>query len=160
MNLKDAQRPDTSDREILIERLINAPRELVFATWTDAQHIDQWWGPTGFRNATHSMDVRVGGEWRYTMHGPDGVDYPNLVRYLAVEPPARLHYLHGDDKMEKSFEVTVLFEDRGGKTHLSLRSVFPTKAARDYVVEHFHAIEGGNSTIDRMEAFLAGRTAS
>ncbi|WP_341677062.1 SRPBCC family protein [Niveibacterium sp. SC-1] len=157
MNLDGARLSDTSEREILIERLIDAPRELVFAAWTDAQHIDRWWGPAGFTNSTRHMDVRVGGEWRYTMHGPDGTDYPSLVRYLAVEPPGRLHYLLGDEEMENSFEVTVLFEDRAGKTQLSMRSLFPSKAARDFVVENYRAIQGGNETIDRLEGFLAAR---
>src|SRR5689334_18469516 len=67
---------DSSDREIVITRVIDAPRELVFAAFTDAEHISNWWGPNGFRTTTYEKDVRPGGVWRFTMHGPDGTDYP------------------------------------------------------------------------------------
>tara|TARA_R100001132_G_C3249270_1_gene77043 strand:+ start:638 stop:871 length:234 start_codon:yes stop_codon:yes gene_type:complete len=66
---------------IRVERTISAPRELVFESLSDAGHLDQWWGPDGFVNETHEMDFAVGGLWRYTMHGPDGKDWPNWIRY-------------------------------------------------------------------------------
>lgn len=151
--------PDVDQREIVITRLINAPRELVYAAWTDPQHVGQWWGPTGFTTTTTERDVRPGGLWRFTMHGPDGTDYPNEVRYLQVAQPERLVYMHGDGNSGPHahiFHVTVSFEaTEGNKTQLTLRSVFPTAAARKRVVEEFHAIEGGNQTLDRLQAFLA-----
>ena len=80
----------TADRVIVIERLFHAPRELVFRVFTEPNHVAQWWGPTGFTITTHEMDVRVGGVWRFTMHGPAGVDYPNKIRSLnpLTAPPA------------------------------------------------------------------------
>ena len=65
----------TADREVVISRLLNAPRELVFKAWTDQQHISQWWGPTGFTTTTSEMNVAPGGVWRFVMHGPDGMDH-------------------------------------------------------------------------------------
>ena len=62
-------------RELLITRLINAPKELVWEVWTLPRHIEHWWGPNGFTNTINKMDVRMGGEWEFIMHGPDGVDY-------------------------------------------------------------------------------------
>lgn len=151
--------PDVDQREIIITRLMNAPRELVYAAWTDPEHVGKWWGPTGFTTTTKDRDVRPGGVWRFTMHGPDGTDYPNVVHYLQVQKPERLVYMHGDGKTGPDahiFHVTVSFEAaEGNKTQLTLRSLFPSVAARKHVVEKYHAIEGGNQTLDRLQAFLA-----
>jgi hypothetical protein len=68
---------NTQDCEILIERIINAPRELVWEAWTDPKHLEKWWGPNGFTTTTKEFDFRVGGVWRHVMHGPDGTNYPN-----------------------------------------------------------------------------------
>src|SRR4051794_34340238 len=67
----------SGDREIVATRIFEAPRELVFTMWTDREHVAKWWGPRGFTNTIHEMDVRPGGTWRFVMHGPDGTDYPN-----------------------------------------------------------------------------------
>src|SRR5204862_6663406 len=71
----------TADREIVTTRLIDAPRALVFEAWTDPKHVAHWFGPDGFVTTTHSMEVRPGGIWRFTMRGPDGTDWPNVVTY-------------------------------------------------------------------------------
>ncbi len=145
-----------AEREIVITRMIDAPRELVFMTWTTPEHVDRWWGPNGFTTVTDEMDVRPGGVWRYMMHGPDGVDYPNWIAYSEVVPPRRLVYAHGGgDSPEPSFHVTVTFEDVGGKTELTMHSVFPTAEARNYVVEHYGAIEGGKQTLARLAEHVA-----
>src|SRR5262245_36352617 len=68
-----------SNREIVITRLINAHRALVFEAWITPEYVAKWWGPNGFTNTIHEMDVRPGGVWRFTMHGPAGVDYPNRI---------------------------------------------------------------------------------
>ena len=148
---------DTSDREIVITRIFDAPRSLVFEAWIDPQHVGSWWGPKGFTITTHNMDVKPGGQWRFIMHGPDGVDYPNTIVYLEIAKPERLVYDHGDDGEAGSFRVTVTFEDLGSKTRLTMRSVFPTAAERDYVVKNYKAIEGRNQTLDRFEEHLASR---
>lgn len=144
--------PSTEDREIVTSRVFDAPRELVWAAFTDARHVGHWFGPNGFTTTTYEMDVRPGGVWRYMMHGPDGTDYPNRVTYLEVTPPERLVYDHGD--FEKvHFQVTVTFADQGGKTALTMRSLFPTAAARDAVAHY--AIPGAQQTFDRLGAYLA-----
>ena len=146
----------TADREIVLTRLFDAPRELVFDAFTDPEHVGQWWGPNGFTTTTHEMNVRPGGVWRYIMHGPDGVDYPNKIVYHEVVKPERLVYSHGGDDDEPAhFGVTVTFADQGGKTRLTMRSIFPTAAARDKVVKEYGAIEGGNQTLARLAAYLA-----
>lgn len=143
------------DREIKITREFDFPRELVFGAYTDPDKIGQWWGPNGFTTTTHSMDFSVGGKWEYTMHGPDGTDYPNWVLYKEIISPEQIVYDHGGEIGEPAhFKTTLLFEDLGGRTRLTLRMVFPTKEARDKTVE-FGAIEGGNQTLNRLEKFLA-----
>lgn len=153
----DMESANTSDREMVITRLIDAPRELVFKTFTDVEHVSKWWGPNGFTTTTYSMDVRPGGEWRYVMHGPDGRDYENRVFYLEITPPERLVYRHGGEEEVKggvSFESTVTFVEQGGKTLVTLKGVFPTAAERNRVVEEYGAIEGGEQTLARLAQFV------
>lgn len=147
----------TADREIYASRLFDAPRERVFQLWTDPQHVGKWWGPRGFTTTTHAMDVRPGGEWRYTMHGPDGTDYKNRIVYLEVVPPERLVYKHsGEDESDPvKFHVTVTFAVERGKTRLDMRMVFDTPEERTLVVEKYGAVEGLNQTLSRLEELLA-----
>lgn len=147
---------NTADREIATERLLDAPRELVWKAWTDPKHVAQWWGPNGFTNTIHEMDVRPGGVWRFIMHGPDGTDWPNIVTFIEVDRPSRLVYWHGDDKDTEQFHVTATFENVGGNTKLTMRSLFKTKADRDFVVEKVGATEGLNQAISHLVEHLAG----
>jgi uncharacterized protein YndB with AHSA1/START domain len=149
----------TRDREILITRIINAPRNLVFAAWLDSKHADKWMGPTGYTTVTQSMDVRPGGAWRFTMSGPQGV-FSNRVTYIEIVKPSRLVYEHGSDTDNDpdAFHVTVTFEDLGDKTHITMHSLFPSVEVRNKVVKEFKAIEGGYQTLGRLEQHvLAGR---
>jgi uncharacterized protein YndB with AHSA1/START domain len=147
---------DIATRQISITRTINAPRELVFAAWTQPEHLINWFGPEGFTCTFIETDIRPGGAWRFIMHGPDGTDYPNLVRYTEFTPPERLAYIHGtgEEPDPNVFEGSVTLEDLGGRTRVTLTNTFPTVEARDYVVEHFHAIEGGNQTLDKLTAYV------
>jgi uncharacterized protein YndB with AHSA1/START domain len=144
----------TADREIVTTRLIDAPRALVFEAWTDPEHVAHWFGPDGFVTTTHSMDVRPGGVWRFTMRGPDGKDWPNVVTYEQVVPPERLVYLHGDDTEPDMFHNTVTFEDQGGKTVLTMRALFKTAAAREFVARERGAVEGARQTVSRLEQYV------
>jgi uncharacterized protein YndB with AHSA1/START domain len=146
----------TADRELTATRTFAAPRELVFRAWTEPDRIAKWWGPRGFTTTTHSMDLRPGGSWRFTMHGPDGRDYPNRITYREVVVPERLVYDHGDDEAVL-FHVTVTFADVGGTTELSMRMVFPTAAERDRVVKEFGADKGLFETLDRLREYVAAK---
>jgi len=147
---------DTSDREILMSRLLNAPRELVFKAWTEPEHVAQWWGPTGFTNTIHEMEVKPGGVWRFIMHAPDGRDYPNKIVFIEVVKPERLVYRHaGDADTEPvNFHVTVTFEKQGDKTLLTMRMVFESAAELDRVDREYGAIEGAKQHVDRLEEYL------
>ena len=145
-----------SDRELVFTRVFDAPRELVFDAWTHRNHIEQWWGPNGFTTTTSEMDVRPGGTWRYVMHGPDGTDYPNIIKYREVVRPERLHYWHGDDGTEApvSFLVTVTFDDEDDKTRVTMRMLFDSKEKKDEVEQSYGAIEGAHQTLGRLEELL------
>jgi len=147
----------TSDREIVATRIYDAPRELVFELWSDPVHLSQWWGPRGFRTTTFSMDFKPGGVWRFVMHGPDGTDYQNKITYVEIDAPRKLVYRHGGDKDVEpvNFEVTVTFDDAGaGRTKLNMRMVFPSAAAKNFVVEKYGAVEGLRETTGRLGDYL------
>jgi uncharacterized protein YndB with AHSA1/START domain len=145
------------DREILLTRVFDAPRELVFKVWTDPEHVGRWWGPRGFTNTIHEMDVRPGGVWRFTMHGPDGVDYLNKIVFIEVVRPERLVYDHGggEEGDSERFHATITFAEEGGKTRVTMRTLFASAAERERVVREHNAIEGGNQTLDRLGEYLA-----
>lgn len=155
----NARLTDTTlrDREISLTRVFDAPRELVFAAFLDPQHISNWWGPDGFRTTTHEMDVRPGGVWRYTMHGPDGTYYTNLAQYTEVVRPERIAYDHGGDRAEADFHTTISFEDLAGKTRVTLHTLFASAEQRRAAAE-FGAIAGGQQTLARLATQLAGQT--
>ena len=137
-------------RSIVVTRVFDAPRNLVFDAWTDSRHIGRWYGPKGFTITTYAMDVRPGGVWRFDMHGPDGVDYPNKITYIEIVKPERLVYDHGDEGAPGYFRTTVTFAEDGGKTKLTMQLRFPSAAERETVVKTYNAIEGANQTLDRL----------
>jgi len=162
----NAQGPtvETSDREIRLSREVAAPRELVWKLWTDPKHLANWWGPTGFSTSTQQHEPKPGGQWRFTMHGPDGRDYENLITYLEVVEPSKLSYKHGGDvECEPvNFQVEVRFEPAGAKgerTRISMRMVFESPQAKDLVVNQYNAIEGGKQTIGRLAEYAASQVA-
>ena len=147
----------TPDREIVIKRTLDAPRELVFAAWTDPQHLPHWYGPDGFTITIHEMDLRPGGVWRLTMHGPDGRDYYNNLVFSEIVPPERLVYRHvlGEGTEPVGHQTIVTFEARGNKTDLTLRLVFESNEARDFTIKSYHAVEGGKQTVGRLAEYVA-----
>lgn len=145
-------------KSLIVTRTFDAPREMVFRVWTEPEHVRHWWGPDGFTNTISEMDVRPGGVWRLMMHGPDGTDYPNKIVFTEVEKPARLVYTHSGDEGpgETRFEVTVTFEERDGKTILTMRSQFKTVEELDKVITNYGALEGAIQMMGRLDQYLAG----
>ncbi|MDB5036732.1 MAG: hypothetical protein JWQ35_260 [Bacteriovoracaceae bacterium] len=140
--------------EIRIIRIYDAPVKTVWEAWTDPKQVAQWWGPRGFTLTTHSKDLRTGGSWNYTMHGPDGVDYPNKTQYLEVEKYSRLVYDHGgNDDRPPMFRVTVLFTEIKGKTKMDMRMALPNPEAAEET-RKFIKKAGGDSTWDRLAEYL------
>src|SRR5262245_57540384 len=145
----------TADREIVISRVIDAPRELVFGAFAEVRHLSQWWGPTGFTTTTRAFEFRVGGEWIFMMHGPDGTDYPEWISWTELAAPERIALLHGEFRDDpNAFESVITFVPDGAATRIEMRTVFPTKKMRDEVVEKYHAIEGGQQTLSKLAAYV------
>src|SRR4051812_4337378 len=127
---------NTSDRELVHSRTLNAPRELVYEAWTKPEHLINWWGPKGFTNTFHEINIAPGGVWRFIMHGPDGKDWPNRVIFREVVPPEKLTYIHdGDTNAENDphrFEVEVTFgvnaSDKN-KTDITMRMIVASAEA-------------------------------
>ncbi len=128
----------TTDREIVISRRIDAPRELVFEAFTEARHLAHWWGPEGFTTTTEAFEFRVGGEWVFAMRGPDGTDYSEWI--VWTDPDA--------------FESVITFDQDGGATMLEMRTVFPTREQRDEAVHKYHAVEAGGQTLAHLAGYV------
>src|ERR1700743_3172540 len=110
-----------SSNEIKISRIYDAPVKAVWEAWTDPEQVAKWWGPRGFTLTHHSKDLKPGGHWKYTMHGPDGRDYPNQTKYFEVEKYKKLVYDHGGNEHQAPlFRVTVLFAEIKGKTKMDM----------------------------------------
>ena len=148
-------RSASADREIVITRVIDAPRELVFEAFTEVRHLSHWWGPRGFTTTTRAFEFRVGGEWVFVMRGPDGTDYQEWISWTDITPPDRIALLHGETRGDpNAFESVLTFTIVGAATRVEMRTVFPTKAFRDEVVEKYHAIEGGQQTLGKLAAYV------
>jgi len=148
---------DAPDREIVHARTLRAPRERVFAAWTDPDALPRWWGPAGFSCATEAMDLRPGGEWRFAMTGPDGAAWPNRIRWEEIAAPHRIVFRtdEGRDDDPMAFRSTVTLADRGdGTTGLAVRIRFDTPEACA-TVRGWGAEEMGATTLDCLEAELA-----
>ncbi|HEY6315086.1 MAG TPA: SRPBCC family protein [Streptosporangiaceae bacterium] len=145
----------TADREIVISRVISAPRELVFEAFTEVRHLSRWWGPEGFTTTTRAFEFRVGGEWDFVMHGPDGTDYTEWISWTEIAPPERIALLHGESRGDPdAFESVLTFAPDGAATRIEMRTVFPAKELRDEAVEKYHAIEGGQQTLSNLAAYV------
>lgn len=146
-----------TEREIVISRLVDAPRELVFEAFTEVRHLSRWWGPEGFTTTTRSFEFRVGGEWDFTMRGPDGTDFPEWISWTEIVPPERISLLHGERREDpEAFESILTFESDGDATRLEMRTIFPTKEQRDEAVERFGAVEGGRQTLGKLADYVTG----
>jgi uncharacterized protein YndB with AHSA1/START domain len=140
--------------ELYITRIYDAPIKLVWEAWTDPKKVALWWGPRGFTITTHSKDLRVGGSWSYTMHGPDGVNYENKTLYHEVVECSRLVYDHGgNDDRPPLFRVSVDFTELKGKTKMEMTMTLKTHEAAVEIAKHIKKA-GGNATWDRLGEYL------
>ncbi len=146
---------ETADREIVISRVIDAPPELLFEAFTEVRHLSRWWGPEGFSTTTGSFEFRVGGEWDFTMHGPDGTDYQEWITWTEIAPPERITLVHGESRGDpNAFQSTLTFQPDGAATRIEMRTVFATKELRDEAVERYHAIEGAQQTLNNLATYV------
>ena len=145
---------DASDRTMVLERVINAPVATVWAAWWNPETLPRWWGPDGFSCRTHRIDLRQGGDWVFDMIGPDGTVFPNHHRFTRHDPLRRIDYtLLWGENGPKHADASVLFDDLGGRTRVTLRMTFLTP--EDYqTAVGFGAVTLGLQTLGKLARHL------
>ncbi len=141
----------TEGREMRITRTIKAPIDLMWKVWTDPEHIVNWWGPNGFTSTIHTMGFQEGGEWKLTLHGPDGTDYPNRSIFGEIVPLKKIAFEH----FNPHFITTVLFESKGKETRLEWTALFDTAEMRETVIKAHKADEGQRQNIEKLDKYLS-----
>jgi len=146
------------DREIVIERTFNGPARIVFDAWTRPELVRRWWAPAalGVTMVSCDADVRVGGTYRYVLKPAGAPEFAFSGTYTEVTPPTRLVYTQIFEPMAGAGEVisTVTFEERGGKTHVVSREVYPSAEVRTTVLET--GMEHGmRITMDQLDELVA-----
>lgn len=144
-----------TEREIRVERVFDAPRDRVFAVYTDPQLIPGWWGPRGTRTTVDRMNVRSGGDWRFVMHADDGSETAFRGTYREITPPERIVQTFEWEGMPGHVCVeTATFEDLGERTRVTTTSLFHTPEERDGMLAS--GMEGGlHETYARLDEVLA-----
>jgi uncharacterized protein YndB with AHSA1/START domain len=144
-NAKGEARRNFAEREVVITRIFDAPRALVFKAWIDPKHLKRWWGPKVFTNPVCEVDARVGSAWRIVMRGPDGVDYPCGGVYREIVEPERLVFTNiatdNDGNPILDGLTTVVFVEQGGKTKLTLTT--RAVALVEYAAAYLQGMEAG-----------------
>ena len=143
-----------SDREVLLTRVFDAPRELVFDAFSKPELMKRWFGPRGFNLVVCNIDLRVGGGFRFVLRGPDGKDMGMRGVYKEIARPERTVHMESFDDYPGESQVTAVFTEENGKTTLNATVQYPSKEVRDIVLqtgmEH-----GAAESYDRLAELLA-----
>jgi uncharacterized protein YndB with AHSA1/START domain len=144
-----------TDRAIVITRVVDAPRELVFDAWTKPEHVRNWMlGPEGWTMPVCEIDLRAGGTWRFVWRGSDGSEMAMDGVYQEVSPPDRIvHTESWGDDWARTLNTLVLTEE-DGKTTMTVTVLYPTKEARDAALATGMK-EGMNESFERLAGYLA-----
>jgi uncharacterized protein YndB with AHSA1/START domain len=143
-----------TDREIVMTRVFDAPRDLVFEAHSSCEHMSRWWGPRRYEIASCDIDFRPGGAWRIVHRGADGQEFGFHGEFREIVRPERISWTFEFEGMPGHVSVdTVTFEERDGKTTLTTRSVFDSVEDRDGMLQSGMA-EGAAETLDRLEEYL------
>jgi uncharacterized protein YndB with AHSA1/START domain len=146
-----------AERTMVLQRVIQAPRSIVWGAWMNSETLPQWWGPEGFTCRTKRIDLRAGGEWVFDMIAPDSSVFPNHHLYNEVRPEERIGYpLLWGENGPKHADAWASFEDQDGATKVTLGMVFSTAAAFQEA-KGFGAVELGLQTLGKLERFVASR---
>lgn len=142
------------DREIVVTRVIEAPRELVFAAFTEREHVEKWWVPSGTQ--THEWNAEPGGIWRYSMPGRDDTLSPFKVTFIEIDKPVRLVYDYEPDVPNAPAPVrtNVTFEEDDGNTKVTLQLQFATASDREQAVK-YGGIVGAMQALENLADHLA-----
>ena len=151
-----------SDREIVMTRVFDAPRDLVFEAHSSCEHLSRWWGPRRYEITSCEMDFRPGGAWRIVHRGPDGEEYGFRGEYREIVRPERIVWTFEFEGMPGSVSVeTMTLEEHDGKTTFTATSVYRSVQERDAMLQSGME-EGAAETMDRLDDYLevlAGRAA-
>jgi uncharacterized protein YndB with AHSA1/START domain len=142
---------DTKDREMRSVTSFKVSPEVMWQAWTRPEYIVHWWGPDGFTNTIDIMDVREGGEWKFTMHGPDGTNFPNRSVFKEIVPLKKIVFEH----FNPHFFTTVLFESKGNETQVDWTLLFDTVEMRDIIVKTHKADEGQRQNLEKLDRYLS-----
>ena len=147
---------EPGSHEIIMTRVFNAPRELVFKVMTDPKHIPQWWGPRIYTTIVDKMDVKQGGVWRYVQKGKDGNEFAFHGVYHSILAPERIVDTFEFEGMPGHvlMETMTLEDEAGGKTKVTVSSVFQSVMDRDGMLQSGMA-DGSNESYDRLDVILA-----
>ncbi|WP_390623712.1 SRPBCC family protein [Telmatocola sphagniphila] len=140
-------------RELISSRFFDFPRELVFEAWKDPDHIIHWWGPNGFTNTFEEFDFRIGGHWRFVMHGPNGANFQNHIIFTDILEPEKIEF---DHVSLPYFQVMVNFEESNGKTKVTFRQTFKTLEECQRL--RSIAVPANEQNFDRLNAELTKMT--
>lgn len=142
--------PSNPDREIVSLRIINFPVKLVFSAWAEPDHLKNWWGPNGFTNTFEEFDFRVGGRWKFVMHGPDKGNYQNEVEFIKIEKPNLIAWKRYSKPL---FNIIATFEEvSDSETKIVFRMVFET-AEESNKLRPF-VVDKNEENFDRLETEL------
>lgn len=136
--------------DIISTRLVDASREEVFEAFADPEKLAKWWGPQGFTNTFAEFDFTPGGLWRFTMHAPDGSDYPNESEFLEIVPPEKIVFTH--HQPVHVFRMTMIFTEEEGKTRIVWQMRFETPAEAEKFRKFI--IAANEQNFDRLEEIL------
>ena len=138
-------------QELKTIKTINAPIEKMWEVWTNPDHLAKWWGPNGFTNTIHQMDLKKGGEWKMTMHGPDGTNFPNRSVFLEIIPQEKIVFEH----FNPHFITTVRFESVDSGTKIEWSMLFDSTEMYEIVVKAHKADEGQKQNLEKLEKYIS-----
>ena len=146
-----------AERTLVLQRVIKAPRTVVWGAWMNSETLPQWWGPDGFSCRTKRIDLRTGGEWVFDMIAPDGTVFPNHHRYGEIRAEDSLVYtLLWGENGPKHADAWASFEDHDGSTKVTLGMILST-AAEFQQAKDMGAVELGLQTLGKLERFVTSR---
>src|SRR6059058_2751197 len=123
------------DREIVLTRVFDAPRHLVFEAFSKPELLKRWFGPRGWSLVVCEVDLRVGGGFRFVLRGPDGRDLGMRGVYKELTPPERSVHMESFDDFPGEAQVTAVFTERAGETTMVATILYPSKEVRDAVIQ-------------------------
>ncbi|PIQ49123.1 MAG: polyketide cyclase [Cytophagales bacterium CG12_big_fil_rev_8_21_14_0_65_40_12] len=141
---------DISKRSLKITRVFDAQIGILWKVLTTPEYIKDWWGPDGFTNSIHRMEVVEGGIWEFTMHSPDGTDFENKFTYSEIKPLSKLMLDHLN---EPKFTIIITLIDKGNQTEVEWTNVFDSVPSLEEAVRAFKADVGLKQNLERLSLY-------